>query len=317
MRRLRILTWHTHGSYLFYLSHIRHDIYIVTKPGRPAGYGGRCGPFPWGPNVHEVDTASLARQHFDCVLYQDDHQFLEDRHSLLSPAQARLPSIYLEHDPPRAHPTDTRHFVEDSVNLLVHVTAFNALMWDSGRSTVRVIEHGVPAPDVNPYSGEKPCGIVLVNRLARRGRRLGADLFVQLRARLPLDLFGMEAQQLGGVGELPHAELAASIAHYRFFFHPARYTSLGLAVLEAMMCGLPVIGLATTELVTVIDNGRSGYLDNRPEKLSDTMQLLLEEPGLARQLGQGARQTALERFSLARFVDDWHSLLAELCGGPS
>ena len=40
MRPLRILTWHIHGSYLQYLSSIRHEIFLPVKPDRPTGYGG-------------------------------------------------------------------------------------------------------------------------------------------------------------------------------------------------------------------------------------------------------------------------------------
>jgi len=40
----------------------------------------------------------------------------------------------------------------------------------------------------------------------------------------------------------------------RFFFNPIRYTSLGLAVCEAMMVGMPIIGLATTEMATTVQN---------------------------------------------------------------
>jgi len=41
MRRLKILTWHIHGSYLNTLARIEHDWYLPAKPGRPEGYGGR------------------------------------------------------------------------------------------------------------------------------------------------------------------------------------------------------------------------------------------------------------------------------------
>ena len=54
---------------------------------------------------------------------------------------------------------------------------------------------------------------------------------------------------------------------YRFVFNPIRYTSLGLAVLEAMMIGIPIVGLATTEMVTVVENGVSGYLDTNVDNL--------------------------------------------------
>ena len=92
-----------------------------------------------------------------------------------------MPRIYLEHDPPQEHPTDTRHWVDDPNVMLVHVTPFNALMWDSGRTPTRVIEHGVMVPEDVRYSGELNRGLVVVNHLKRRGRRLGSDIFASVR----------------------------------------------------------------------------------------------------------------------------------------
>lgn len=168
MRRLKVLTWHTHGSYLHYLSHAPHDFHVLTKPGRPPGYGGRCGSMPWRDNVHELPVERARHHEFDCILFQDDYQWEKDQYGFLTPAQRALPRIYLEHDPPLAHPTDTRHPVDDPGVLLVHVTPFNALMWDSGRTPVRVIEHGVPAPHDLQYSGELARGVVVTNHLGSR-----------------------------------------------------------------------------------------------------------------------------------------------------
>lgn len=317
MRRLRILTWHTHGSYLYYLSQAPHEFYVLSKPGCPPGYGGRCGSIAWGDNLHDL-PADQARNHaFDCIVFQDDPQWEKDQYELLTPAQRALPRIYLEHDPPREHPTDTRHPVDDPNVLLVHVTPFNALMWDSGRTPTRVIEHGVMIPPQVRYQGELEQGLVITNHLARRGRRLGADLFVQAREQVPLDLVGMGADELGGLGEIAHANLPAFAARYRFLFSPIRYTSMGLAVIEAMMAGVPVVALATTEMATVIENGVSGYADTDPAALVGHMRDLLESPHLARQLGEGARKRALERFHIQRFCDDWDAALRDVTGaGP-
>src|SRR3954469_20216775 len=100
MRRLRILTWHTHGAYLLYLTQAPHDFYVMTKEGRPSGYGGRGGHLPWGPNVHDMPVEEAAQQRFDCIVFQDDPQYLEDQHRYLTGAQRRLAKIYIEHDPP-------------------------------------------------------------------------------------------------------------------------------------------------------------------------------------------------------------------------
>jgi glycosyltransferase involved in cell wall biosynthesis len=311
---MKILTWHTHGSYLYYLTQAPHDFYVLSKPGRPAGYGGRCGHIPWGDNVHDLPVEQASRQDFDCIIFQDDHQYLEDQHQYLSAAQRSLPRIYIEHDTPREHPTDMRHPVDDPAVLLVHVTHFNALMWHSPGIKTQVIEHGVLPPQDVTYQGDLARGLVVVNHIARRGRRLGGDIFQRVREHVPLDLVGMGAEEAGGIGEVLHAQLPAFSAKYRFFFNPIRYTSLGLAVIEAMMLGMPVVGLATTEMATVIDNGVSGFINTDVGKLTEQMQLLLADPKLARTMGAAAKHYAMERFHIQRFISDWNAVLRQVAG---
>jgi hypothetical protein len=305
MRRLNVLTWHTHGSYLYYLSQAPHEFHVLSKAGRPPGYGGRCGQTPWGDNVHDLPVEQARERQFDCILFQDDHQWEKDQYLYLSAAQRALPRIYLEHDPPREHPTDTRHLLDDPGVLLVHVTPFNELMWDNGRTPTRVIEHGVLLPQGVAYQGDLARGVVVSNHLSRRGRRMGPDLFLAAREQVPLDLIGMAAEELDGLGEVPHALLPAFIARYRFLFSPIRYSSLGLAVIEAMMVGMPIVALATAEMATVIEDGVSGYCGTRVKVLTECMRELAGNPALARQLGKGARRRAQERFSIARFCADW------------
>lgn len=309
MARLKVLIWHVHGSYLYYLSHAPHDFYVLSKPGRPPGYTGKHGHIPWPDNVFDMPVAQLKDSKFDCVIYQLPEQYQKEQYEILAEEQQRLPKIYIEHDPPQQHPTNTRHPVDDPDVLLVHVTYFNRLMWDSGRTPTRVIEHGVVIPPGVHYSGELPRGIVVINHLKQRGRRLGADIFEEARRSVPLDLVGMEAQALGGLGEVLHKDLCAFQSRYRFFFNPIRYTSLGLAVIEAMMVGLPVVGLATTEMVTTIENGVHGYLHTDLSILKEHMQELIKYPDLAHNLGEAARSYALARFNIGRFAKDWDEAL--------
>jgi hypothetical protein len=305
---VRILTWHVHGAYLFYFAHCGHEIILPVG----GGYAGLTDAYRWPPNLHQVPEDEVRDLELDAVVFQSRRNWLEDQHRILSEAQRRLPRAYIEHDPPREHPTDTRHVVDDPDVLLVHVTHFNNLMWDAGSIPARVIEHGVAIPRGVVYEGKLERGIVVVNELARRGRRLGADLFEQARQQVPLDLVGMRADELGGLGEVPPMELPALMAGYRFFFNPIRYTSLGLGMLEAMAVGLPVIGFATTELVTVIENGRSGYLATDLDSLIAHMRRLLTDPDEARRLGQEARRVARTRFGIERFARDWDNALRTL-----
>src|SRR5262249_55590380 len=155
----------------------------------------------------------------DIILFQGQHHYEVDRHHLFSPEQLELPKIYLEHNPPRGHATDTKHFVKDREMVLVHVTPYNRLMWDSNQTPTVVIEHGVMMPEVE-YTGKLERGIVVVNNLGSRGRRLGLDIFEKARSQVPLDLIGIESEKLGGLGAIPHNKLADFLAPYRFYFSP-------------------------------------------------------------------------------------------------
>lgn len=301
---MKIFTWHIHGSYLFYLSQGNYTIYIPVTPGKEEGYYGLGSTFPFGSNVIAVPAEEVKNLDLDCILFQTNKNWLTDQYDILSEEQRRLPRVYVEHDPPTRHPTDARHVMDDPDVIMVHVTHFNRLMWHSSSRTVKVIEHGVTAP-LYHYTGEKERGIVVINHLHQRGRKLGEDIFMDIRRRVSLDLVGMGTKEYGGLGEVLHPALPAFISRYRFFFNPIRYTSFGLAVCEAMMMGLPVVALATTEYPAVIQDGISGFISNDLDYLAQCMHRLLTDKDLASRIGAEGRKVAERKFNIGRFVKDW------------
>jgi hypothetical protein len=314
MRPLRVLTWHIHGNYLWYLSQARHQFFLPTRTPASGGYGGRGTTFPFGNNVRDIPADEVRHAEFDCILFQHRSHYEHDQYELLTDEQRRLPRIYLQHDPPWEAPADERHWVDDPEMLLVHCTPFNALMFDNGRTPTKIIDHGVMVPEHVRYTGQLARGIVVVNHLKQRGRKVGADIFERVRRDVPLDLVGMAAEDFGGLGEVSPPKLAEFASRYRFFFNPIRYTSLGLAVLEAMTIGLPIVGVAGCEIVTVIRNGEHGFLETDPQRLIPHMQRLIDDPAEARRLGENARSYALERFNIRRFARDWEQTIWEVAG---
>jgi len=306
---LRIFTWHIHGSYLFYLSQGNYDIYIPVNESKEEGYVGRGETFPFGDNVIEVPADQVKYLDFDVILFQTEKNYFVDQYDVLSESQRTLPRIFLEHDPPWDHPTNAKHPLQDPSVTLVHVTHFNKLMWDNNGLTTKVIEHGV-MPSNSNYTGTLAKGIVVINNLPSRGRLLGLDIFEQVRKYIPLDLVGMGSENYG-LGEVLHPHLPEFISQYRFFFNPIRYTSLGLAVCEAMASAMPIVGLATTEMAVTIKNGYSGFIHTDIDYLIKQMKTLLENPEMAKQLGQNAKSTAEEKFNIKRFTDDWETLFRE------
>jgi glycosyltransferase involved in cell wall biosynthesis len=311
-RRLKVLTWHIHGSYLYYLSQCDFDIYIPVNDEKSEGYYGRGATFPFGENVIEIPAGEVREAYFDCIIYQSERNFQVDQHEILSDNQKKLPRIYIEHNTPEQHPTNSRHIMNDPSVTMVHVTHFNKLMWDNtGIPNIYVIEHGVCIPPVR-YRGGIPKGIVVINHLQQRGRITGWDVFEKVRAHIPLDLVGMGTAESGGLGEVLNPQLPEFISHYRFFFNPIRYTSFGLAVCEAMMTGMPIVALATTEYVTVIKNGESGFIDTNIDRLIDDMKRLIDEPVLAGNMGENARQIAMQKFNINRFISDWDNTIRKV-----
>ncbi|HET9014037.1 MAG TPA: hypothetical protein VFN57_00460, partial [Thermomicrobiaceae bacterium] len=163
MRRLKILIWHIHGSYLNTLARLDHDWYLPTRPGRPEGYGGRGPTFDLGYNVREVPAEHVRDLDLDLVIYQTPKNWREDRAEILSPEQQRLPAIYLEHNTPKPDAVNSHHSIDDPGVLLVHVTHYNRMMWDSGRSTTMVIEHSVAIDPAVRYRGHLARGVMVAN----------------------------------------------------------------------------------------------------------------------------------------------------------
>lgn len=312
MKRLKILIWHIHGSYLNTLSRLDHDWYLPVKEGHPEGYSGRGPTFDLPDYVREVPAEEVRNLKLDLVIFQTPKNFFEDQYEILSSEQLKLPKIYLEHNTPKPHATDTCHPVVDPNVLLVHVTHYNRLMWNNGNTPTIVIEHSVAIDPSVTYQGDLERGITMINGMQKRPRIVGFDIFLEVREKIPLDCVGMQTEALGGLGDVPYRHLHRRIADYRFMFSPIRYTSLPLSLIEAMTIGMPVIALATTEIPTVIENGRSGYISCNIDELVEHMHALLADPAEARRLGNYAKAVARERFGLERFIADWNAAFARV-----
>ena len=314
MQRLNILIWHIHGAYLTAITSTEHNWYVPTNDQKTEGYAGRGQDSTMPDYVREVPAAEVRNLPLDLIIFQTPRNYYTDQYEILSDEQRQLPKIYLEHNSPEPHPTDSRHPAADDPGVtLVHVTHYNRLMWDNGQAPTHVVEHSVAIDPTIRYGGHRQEGIIVVNEIGRRGRMAGFDLFEHLRQRVPLTVAGMKSAEVGGIGEIHYRYLHRRVAEYRFLFSPMRYSSLPLAVIEAMTIGMPIVALATTELPTVIQNGVHGYVSANLDELAERMQFLLDNPDEARRMGNNARELARTRFGLDRFIKDWNAVFSEVC----
>ncbi|HWI04619.1 MAG TPA: glycosyltransferase, partial [Acidimicrobiales bacterium] len=182
------------------------------------------------------------------------------------------------------------------------------LFWDTGSTPTVVVDHGIVDPG-HRYSGELERAVAVVNEPVRRGRVTGTDLLRPLaeKSGVPVDLFGMRSEEIGGA-DVPQAALHAEMARRRVYVHPVRWTSLGLTLIEAMHLGMPVVALATTEVPAAVPP-EAGVVSNDPTVLAGALRRLVDDREQAGVMGKAARAVALERFGLERFLADWDTVL--------
>jgi Glycosyl transferases group 1 len=314
---VNIFLWHVHGSWTTAFVHGKHRYLVPVTPDRgPYGLG-RARTYTWPSDVREVAPESLAREEVDVVVLQRPEELALARRWL---GGRRVPAVYVEHNTPKGDVPDTRHPMADRDDLIVvHVTHFNELFWDTGGTRTAVIEHGI-VPPRSAYTGELARIALATNEPIRRWRVTGTDLMPRFASVVPLDVYGMGtaglADRLGlpvGAYDLPHDEMHAQLARRRAYLHLCRWTSLGLSLIEAMTMGMPVLVLASTEAVAAVPPD-AGVLSTRIDTLVDAAQWLVDDPAAARRMGDAARVAALARYGLDRFLGDWDRLLeGELC----
>jgi hypothetical protein len=312
---VRVLLWHVHGSWTTAFVHGAHEYLVPVVPDRGPEGRGRAQTYAWPPNAIEVTPTEAAEAEVDVIVLQrpEELEFLTERWLGGRRPGRDLPAVFVEHSSPQGRIAEMRHPAADRSDLtLVHVTHFNRLFWDAGSTPTRVIEHGIVDPGRH-YTGELPRAAVVVNEARRRGRVTGTDLLPRLNGSVPLDVFGMGSEEIGGHGDVPHGELHAEMARRRAYLHPIRWTSLGLALLEAMHLGMPVVALATTEVPEAVP-AEAGIVSNDLDVLATALKRLMDDPEEAHERGRAGRAAALRRYGLDRFLSDWDDLLAEVTG---
>ena len=319
---MNILVWHVHGSWLTSFVQGPYTFLVpVTADRGPDGLG-RARTWDWPTTVREAEPGELREADIDLMVLQRPHE-LELAHAWTGRRPGiDVPAVYVEHNSPLESAVCTRHPLAGRTDIpVVHVTHFNRLMWDNGRAPTTVIEHGIVDPGER-WTGELARAAVVTNEPVRRGRTVGADLLPGLAAVAPVDVFGMgltglhrryglDPDRVALYDDPPQAAMHAELARRRVYVHPVRWTSLGLSLLEAMHLGLPVVALATTEVVEAVP-AEAGVLSTRPDVLWDAVCTYLHDEDAARLAGKAARAAALERYGLPRFLSDWDALLEEV-----
>jgi glycosyltransferase involved in cell wall biosynthesis len=206
-----------------------------------------------------------------------------------------------------------------------HLLTLLPALAERGIEPVLVGLDDLPEPwGANPPD-DVPDGVRVALAVSRLTAQKGVDVAIRALPSLPGDIVlvvlgeGPEresleqlARELGIerrvflLGRVP--DVAAWLRRADVFVHPARWEGFGLAVLEAMLAGLPVVATNVSSLPELVVDRKTGVLvvPDDPVALAAAIPSALEEPGL----GTAGLERAHAEFSVARMADR-HVALSE------
>jgi hypothetical protein len=320
---LNVLIWHVHGSWTTAFVQGPHTYVVPVVPDRGPDGRGRAQTWSWPASAVERTPDELTDTPIDVVIVQRPRDLELAERWLGGRRPGRdVGLIWLEHNAPQGRINELCHPARNRDDLtIVHVTHTNALYWDTGSTPTTVVEHGVIDPG-HRYRGDIEASGIVVNEPRRRARVTGTDLFERFGSAAPVHLFGMGADDLADAlgrpawleafDDVPQQDMHDELARRRCYVHPFRWTSLGLSLIEAMLLGMPVVALATTDVPAAVPEG-AGVVSNDLDELLTAVEHFRRDPAAAVAAGRVGRAHAIERYSLDRFLSQWDRLLEDSC----
>jgi glycosyltransferase involved in cell wall biosynthesis len=194
-------------------------------------------------------------------------------------------------------------------------------------SKVETIHYGLDEPPAawgtNPPD-DVPANARIVLSTSRLTEQKGIDVAVAALSLLPDDVVlvvlgegperkHLEAPRVFLPGRVP--DVAAWLRRAAVYVQPARWEGFGLGVLEAMVCGLPVVASNVSSLPELVDDGVTGLLvpPDDPAALAAGIERALLEPSM----GAAGRERARHEFSVARMADRTAALYEILLSAAS
>ncbi|MBW2064752.1 MAG: glycosyltransferase family 4 protein, partial [Deltaproteobacteria bacterium] len=157
-------------------------------------------------------------------------------------------------------------------------------------------------------------------------RRKGAHWLPDIAKRLDKNITIFYTQGLRGRGRLPARRGLKPIGAVPFNKMPERYQTMdillmptvregfGLAVAEAMACGLPVVASKCSAIPELVDDGKGGALCPVGDvaAFAEKINFLAESADLRKEMGEYNRSKVERLFSLNRMVNEYRDLFEEI-----
>ena len=199
---------------------------------------------------------------------------------------------------------------------------------------VDVVHYGLdalPQPWGDSPEVPLPAGARVLLAVSRLEQQKGVDVAVRALARVrevePRAVLvvlgeGPERPQLAAEGVYLPGRVGDVAAWYRraeLLVHPARWEGFGLAVLEAMLAGKPVVASRVSSIPELVVDGETGLLvpPDDADALADALLSVLGGPARAAEMGQAGLTRARSEFSVAKMAARTANIYAALGSDPA
>ena len=193
---------------------------------------------------------------------------------------------------PPPTPCNRKQLAPDGAPLIVHMSNFRELK--RAHETLDVLDR-IDHPDaVLVLAGDGPELSPIRDEASRRGL----------------------CDRVRFLGEI--AEVTPILACCDVALFPSESESFGLAALEAMSCGLPVVATRVGGVPEVVVEGETGFLHDvgDTESMAASVQKLLADRDLCTSMGERAAALAHERFSLASSLQQHEAIYERVLAAP-
>jgi len=117
------------------------------------------------------------------------------------------------------------------------------------------------------------------------------------------------------LGPVPHDALPKLYSSADVFVTASTIETEGLVILEAMACGLPIVGVNALAVPYIVKHGRNGFIakPNRKDEIADCLKKLLDSKELRARFGKESLRM-VKRFSLDNVMDEFEKAYCSLRG---
>ena len=126
------------------------------------------------------------------------------------------------------------------------------------------------------------------------------------------------ADRVTFLGDLDRESVRRHMGSWSAMVHSTFGEGFGLAVVEGMLAGVPVISTTGGGSAEIIEHGKTGLLVglSDPAEIARAIATLLDDAALAGKLATEARQVAIQNYDATRMATDYQKLIDELFVAP-